>query len=60
MKTLPIPVSKTDLIRIAKYLDDAAALYDTQRGQRNVCRAWAIRQITDKINRKINNHAASN
>lgn len=22
MKTLPIPVSKTDLIRIAKYLDD--------------------------------------
>jgi hypothetical protein len=35
------------------YLDDAAKLYDTQRGQRYVCRAWVIRRLIEKLNRKL-------
>lgn len=34
---------KTDLQRIIKYLDDAAALYDKQHGLRYSSRAWCIR-----------------
>ena len=44
---------KTDLQRIIKYLDDAAALYDKQHGLRNSCRAWCIRQLTQKLKKKI-------
>lgn len=44
---------KTDLQRIINYLDDAAALYDKQHGLRNSCRAWCIRQLTQKLKKKI-------
>lgn len=46
-------VCKTDIRNIIRYLDDAAKLYDTQRGQRNVCRAWVIRRLIEKLNRKL-------
>lgn len=40
-----IPISKTTLSRIIKYLSDAALLYDQQRGLRYSSRAWCIRQL---------------
>lgn len=46
-------VCKTDIRNIIRYLDDAAKLYDTHRGQRNVCRAWVIRRLIEKLNRKL-------
>lgn len=51
---VPLPVSKTDCRTLVKYLDERALLYDRQPGQRNVCRAWAIRQISEKLKRKLN------
>lgn len=49
-------VCKTDVLRIIKYLEDAAALYDRQQGQRFVCRAWMIRRLTKKLKQKLTNH----
>ena len=46
-------ISKTDIQKIVKYLNDAAVLYDSQPGQRNVCRAWVIRQLIEKLNKKL-------
>lgn len=46
-------ICKTDVRTVIKYLEDAARLYDTQKGQRNVCRAWAIRRLTGKIEKKL-------
>lgn len=46
-------ISKTDLARTLKYLSDAAALYDSTPGQRNVSRAWCIRQLIRKISKKL-------
>ena len=46
-------ISMTDMRRAVKYLEDAASLYDTQKGQRNRCRAWVIRQLTAKMQRRI-------
>lgn len=46
-------ICKTDIQKILKYLNDAAVLYDSQRGQRNVCRAWVIRQLIVKLNKKL-------
>lgn len=46
-------ICKTDVKKIVAYLDDAAKLYDTQRGQRNVCRSWVIRRLIEKLNRKL-------
>lgn len=46
-------VCKTDLQKIVKYLGDAAVMYDKQQGQRNVCRAWVIRQLIRKLNKKV-------
>ena len=46
-------VCKTDVRTIIKYLDDAAKLYDTQPGQRYVCRAWVIRRLIKKLNKKL-------
>lgn len=46
-------VCKTDVRTIVKYLDDAAKLYDTQHGQRYVCRAWVIRRLIRKLNKKL-------
>lgn len=45
-------ICKTDVQKIIKYLDDAAKVYDTLPGQRNVCRAWVIRQQIKKLNKK--------
>lgn len=49
-------ICKTDVKKIVAYLDDAAKLYDTQRGQRNVCRVWVIRRLIEKLNRKLIKH----
>lgn len=46
-------ISKTDIQKIIKYLSDAAVLYDTMHGQRQVCRAWVIRQLITKLNKKL-------
>ena len=48
-------VCKTDMQKIIKYLDDAAIMYDNHPGQRNVCRAWVIRQLIKKLNKKYLN-----
>ena len=45
-------ISKTDVQKIIKYFDDAAKVYDTMPGQRNVCRAWIIRQLIKKLTKK--------
>ena len=47
-------VCKTDINRIIRYLDDAAKLYDSIPGQRNICRAWMIRKLTKKLKIKSN------
>lgn len=46
-------ICKTDVQKIIKYLCDAAAMYDRQPGQKNVCRAWVIRRLIAKINKKL-------
>lgn len=46
-------ICKTDMLKIIKYLNDAAALYDKQPGQCNVSRAWCIRQLIEKLNKKL-------
>lgn len=46
-------VCKTDVRTIIKYFNDAAKLYDQQRGQRYVCRAHMIRQLINKLNNKL-------
>jgi hypothetical protein len=46
-------VCKTDMRTIIRYLDDAARLYDTQPGQRSICRAWVIRRLSKKLNKKL-------
>ncbi len=45
-------ICKTDVQKIIKYFDDAANLYDTMPGQRNNCRAWVIRQMIKKLQKK--------
>lgn len=46
-------VSKTDVQKIIKYFDDAAKVYDTLPGQRNNFRAWVIRQMIKKLEKKL-------
>ena len=46
-------ISKTDVQKIIKYFDDAAKVYDTLPGQRNNCRAWVIRQMIKKLEKKL-------
>ena len=46
-------ICKTDVRKIIQYLDDAAKLYDTRRGQRNVCCAWVIRRMIEKLEKKL-------
>lgn len=53
-------VCKTDVRTIIKYLDDAAKLYDTLPGQRSVCRAWVIRRLIKKLNKKLKNDETTN
>lgn len=53
MMVEPMEVCKTDVLAIIRYLDDAASLYDSRKRQRNVCRAWVIRRMIDKLNKKL-------
>lgn len=46
-------ICKTDMQKIIKYLDDAAKVYDSLPGQRNNCRAWVIRQMIKKLEKKL-------
>lgn len=46
-------ICNTDIKKAVKYLSDAAALYDTMPGRRNECRAWVIRHLIKKINKKV-------
>lgn len=54
-------VSVTDVSKCVKYLNDAAMLYDALaklRMQKCVCRSHMIRQLTDKLNKKVENEKA--
>lgn len=44
---------KTDVKNIIKYLEDAAILYDKTKGQKYTSRAWCIRQLITKLQRKL-------
>lgn len=46
-------VCKSDVRTIARYLSDAARVYDALPGLRNVCRAWVIRRLVKKLNKKL-------
>ena len=46
-------ICKTGIRRIIAYLDAAAILYDKQPGLRSSGRAWCIRQLITKLNKKI-------
>ncbi|MBE6300157.1 MAG: hypothetical protein E7083_07520 [Bacteroidales bacterium] len=46
-------ICKTDVQKIIKYFDDAAKVYDTLPGQRNVCRAWVLKQMSRKLKNKL-------
>lgn len=46
-------ISKTDVQKIIKYFDDAAKVYDTMPGQRNNCRAWVLRQMIRKLEKRL-------
>ena len=46
-------ISKTDVQKIIKYFDDAAKVYNTLPGQRNVCRAWVLRQMIRKLEKRL-------
>ena len=46
-------ICKTDVQKILKYFDDAAKVYDTLPGQRNNSRAWVIRQMIKKLEKKL-------
>lgn len=46
-------VCKTDVQKIIKYLDDAVKVYEGLPGQRNVCRAWVIKQQIRKLQKKL-------
>lgn len=46
-------ICKTDVQKIIKYFDDAAKVYDALPGQRNNCRAWVIRQMIKKLEKKL-------
>lgn len=46
-------ICKTDVRKIILYLDDAAKIYDAQRGQRYRCRAWVIRRLIEKLEKKL-------
>ena len=47
-------ISKTDITKIASYLDDAAKLYDALPMQSMKCRAHMFRQLTAKLKSKLN------
>lgn len=47
-------ICKTDLQKIIKYISDAAEMYDRQPGQRSLCRAWMLRRLARKLNKKLN------
>lgn len=51
-----VEICQTDLRKIIKYLTDAAVMYDNLPGRRNSCRAWMIRQLIKKINKKLVTH----
>ena len=46
-------ISKTDLQKIIAYLNDAAQLYDALPMQSLKCRAFMIKQLTDKLKNRI-------
>lgn len=48
-----VEISNSDIDRILVCLDIAADHYKSMKGLRNQTHAWAIAQLKDKINRKI-------
>lgn len=49
-----VEISNSDIGRILDCLDIAIAHYRSLKGLRNSTHAWAIGQLKDKINRKLN------
>ena len=51
-------LSKTDLLKVIAYLDDAAKLYDALPMQKCKCRAHMIAQLSTKLKSKLKNDKA--
>lgn len=49
-----VEISNSDIDRILVCLDIATEHYKSMKGLRNQTHAWAIGQLKDKINRKLN------
>lgn len=52
-KQRPLLISRTDLLKAISYLNDAARLYEALPMQSLRNRAYVIRQLTEKLNKKI-------
>jgi hypothetical protein len=50
---MSIEISNRDAERLLMYLGAAAERYDASPAQRDKCRAWCIRMISDKIRNKL-------
>jgi hypothetical protein len=46
-------ICKTDYIKVLRYLEDAQQFYGERKELRYKRRAWAIKQITKKLNKKL-------
>lgn len=46
-------ICRTDILRLIKYLDDAAELYGRQPGQCNASRQYYLKQYSRKLQNKL-------
>ncbi len=46
-------ISKTDMLKVISYLDDASRLYDALPMQKCKCRAHMIKQLVIKLKTRI-------
>lgn len=51
--TPPMEISKTDLVKIIAYLDDAAKEYKTMPKPKHQWRAVLMKRLSDKLKRKL-------
>lgn len=57
---MEVKLSKTDLTTAIKYLEDAVKLYDALAAlpmQKASCRSHMIKQLTQKLKKKLNDKA---
>lgn len=53
--TLPMEITKTDLLKTIAYLDDAAKIYDAMSKPRHRWRAVLIRRLNIKLKKLLEN-----